>query len=120
MRQRLYFQGLWNDFVDRAGGYRVGVLAVGHVVENRKKLLNRVSRMEGQMKALRETIEGAKGDADCHTVMQQVASLRGAMNGMLLEFLGEHIRSHVACAESEQERLAEAEVLMSAIKSFRS
>lgn len=76
--------------------------------------------MEGQLKALRETIEGAKGEADCHSVMQQVASLRGAMNGMLLQFLTEHIQSHVARGETEKERLAEAEVLISAIRSFRS
>jgi DNA-binding FrmR family transcriptional regulator len=92
---------------------------VAHILRDQKKLLNRLSRLEGQLKALRTTIEGAEKDADCHSVMQQVASMRGALGGLLLVFLEGHVKDHVAKGATEAERLLEADVVLEAIRSFR-
>lgn len=83
-------------------------------------MLARVNRISGQVNALKQTIETAVSNADCHAVMQQIASIRGAMNGLLLEFIAEHARKHVAQGETEAARLEEADELINAIKSFRS
>lgn len=93
---------------------------MAHILRDQKKLLNRLSRLEGQLKALRTTIEGAaEREADCHSVMQQVASMRGALGGLLLVFLEGHVKDHVAKGATEAERLAEADIVLEAIRSFR-
>ena len=92
---------------------------MSHVTKERKKLLARVNRIAGQVGGLRETIEEAEGDTDCHSVMHQIASIRGAMNGLLLHYMAEHIKEHVALGATEETRLEEAEELISAIRSFR-
>ena len=93
---------------------------MSHVAKERKKLLARVNRIAGQIAALRETIERADDNAECHAVMHQIASIRGAMNGLLLHYLSEHVREHVALGATEAARLEEAEELVSVIRSFRS
>lgn len=93
---------------------------MSHVTKERKRLLARVNRIAGQLGGLRETIEKADDDAGCHSVMHQIASIRGAMNGLLLHFMSEHIKEHVALGATEEARLEEAEELIRAIGSFRS
>ncbi|MBP8131426.1 MAG: metal/formaldehyde-sensitive transcriptional repressor [Candidatus Hydrogenedentes bacterium] len=92
---------------------------MSHVAKERKKLLARVNRILGQVKALHSAIERAETDADCHRVMQQVASIRGAMNGLLLQFLDEHTREHIARGKTQADRDRAAEELIEALRSFR-
>ena len=92
---------------------------MSHIVKERKKLLARVNRVLGQMKALKGSIESVQSDAECHRVMQQIASIRGAMSGLLLEFLDEHTRQHIARGATVAERDQAAEELISALRAFR-
>ena len=94
-------------------------MPMGHVAGERKKLLARVNRIAGQLNALKQAIESADGTADCNAVMQQIASIRGAMNGLLLHFLAEHIKEHVALGTSKDRRLEEADVVIEAVRAFR-
>ncbi len=89
-----------------------------HVVDNRKKLLARVNRLIGQMEALKRAIEVAENDEGCRTVMQQISSIRGAMNGLSMQFLDEHVRKHIAHGANVQDREQAAEDLLAALKSF--
>jgi len=91
---------------------------MSHVVDNRGKLLARLNRLIGQMNALRREIENAEGDEQCRAIMQQIASVRGAMNGLMMLFLEEHVRKHVARAPSARERDRAADDLLSALRSF--
>ena len=100
----------------RVGGYTT---VVSHVVDNRKQLLARVNRLIGQMQALKREIEGAKSDDECRTIMQQLSSIRGAMNGLSMLFLEEHVKKHIARGASAQERDLAADDLLAALKSFR-
>lgn len=92
---------------------------MSHIARERKKLLARVNRIAGQVNALKRAVETAETDAECHTIMQQIASIRGAMNGLLLQFLDEHTREHIARGKSQAERDRAAEELIEALKSFR-
>jgi DNA-binding FrmR family transcriptional regulator len=92
---------------------------MSHIGKERKKLLARVNRVLGQVNALKGSIETAETDAECHRIMQQVASIRGAMNGLLLQFLDEHTREHIARGKTQAERDQAAEELIEALKSFR-
>ena len=53
--------------------------------EEKKKVLTRVRRIRGQIDAL-------EGDAECRAILQQIAAVRGAANGLMAEVLESHIR----------------------------
>ena len=92
---------------------------MSHVVTQRKKLLARINRLMGQLEALKRAVEEAQTDDQCNQIMGQMASIRGAMNGMLMLFLEEHVRHHVAAGETRADRDAAAEDLLSALNSYR-
>ncbi|MBW2457954.1 MAG: metal/formaldehyde-sensitive transcriptional repressor [Deltaproteobacteria bacterium] len=92
---------------------------MSHVVDNRKQLLTRINRLLGQMTALKRDIENAEADEECRAIMQQLSSIRGAMNGLSMLFLEEHVRKHIARGRTVGDRERAAEDLLSALKSFR-
>ncbi|EMW90701.1 formaldehyde-responsive transcriptional repressor FrmR [Escherichia coli] len=57
--------------------------------EEKKKVLTRVRRIRGQIDALERSLEG---DAECRAILQQIAAVRGAANGLMAEGLESHIR----------------------------
>lgn len=69
---------------------------MGHTVENKKPLLNRVRRMQGQLSSLERALEE---DTECGSVLQQIAAIRGAVNGLMNEVLEGHLRTHLVPAE---------------------
>lgn len=57
--------------------------------EEKKKVLTRVRRIRGQIDALERSLEG---DAECRAILQQIAAVRGAANGLMAAVLESHIR----------------------------
>ena len=79
---------------------------LSHLHED-KKILNRVKRLQGQVNAVELSI--THPDASCIGVLQQVAAIKGAVNGLMNELVEAHLRHHVL-AQAEQvneEELAE-------------
>jgi FrmR/RcnR family transcriptional regulator, repressor of frmRAB operon len=66
---------------------------MSHTVRNKASLLARVGRIRGQVEALERALEAEKG---CGEIMQQIAAVRGAANGLMTEVIEEHLRTHVA------------------------
>jgi FrmR/RcnR family transcriptional regulator, repressor of frmRAB operon len=60
-----------------------------HTPAEKKKALTRVRRLRGQMEALERALEVG---ADCGPVLQQLAAIRGAVNGLMAEVLESHLR----------------------------
>ncbi len=60
--------------------------------EEKKKVLTRVRRIRGQIDALERSLEG---DAECRAILQQIAAVRGAANGLMAEVLESHIRKRL-------------------------
>lgn len=58
-----------------------------------KKLTNRLSRIEGQVRGLREMLER---DVYCIDILVQVSAVNAALNSFSKELLGEHLRTCVA------------------------
>ena len=58
----------------------------------RKKLLNRVKRMRGQLDALERSLAE---DRDCTDVLLLLATIRGGINSLMAEVLEDHIRLHL-------------------------
>jgi DNA-binding FrmR family transcriptional regulator len=71
---------------------------MAHSVEEKKKLLARVNRIEGQLQSIREAIEEEK---QCADVLQQIAACRGAVNGLLVEIVEGEIKFHVLSQDAK-------------------
>jgi DNA-binding FrmR family transcriptional regulator len=65
---------------------------MGHVTQKRDKLLLRLRRLRGQLDAVERSLET---EAECTTVLQTLVACRGAMNGLIVEVIQDHIRHHV-------------------------
>lgn len=63
-----------------------------HTVREKAKLLIRVRRIRGQVEAIERALEAELGCAD---VLRVIASVRGAVNGLMAEVIEDHIRCHV-------------------------
>ena len=64
-----------------------------------KKILNRGKRLQGQLKAVEASL--SEPETGCIDVLQQVAAIKGAVNGLMNELTEAHLRHHVL-ADAEQ------------------
>ncbi|WP_226469387.1 formaldehyde-responsive transcriptional repressor FrmR [Luteimonas panaciterrae] len=60
-----------------------------HTPHEKKRALTRLRRIRGQTDALERAIEQG---AECSAVLQQLAAIRGAVNGLMAEVLESHLR----------------------------
>jgi DNA-binding FrmR family transcriptional regulator len=74
---------------------------VPHSSDDKKKALTRVRRMRGQLDALERALEEG---ADCGPVLQQLAAVRGAVNGLMSDILESHLREEFAHPASTPEQ----------------
>ena len=61
--------------------------------EEQKALMNRLSRIEGQVRGIRGMLEK---DAYCPDILTQAAAANAALNAFCRELLASHVRSCVA------------------------
>lgn len=61
--------------------------------EEMRRLCNRLSRIEGQVRGLREMLQK---DVYCVDILTQVSAVNAALNSFSKELLGEHLRTCVA------------------------
>jgi DNA-binding FrmR family transcriptional regulator len=89
---------------------------VTHTIREKTKLLARVRRIRGQVEAIERALEAELG---CAEVLQVVASVRGAVNGLMAEVLEDHVRHHVfAPALPANERAEGADDLMEVVRAY--
>ncbi|KKQ45821.1 MAG: Transcriptional repressor RcnR to maintain nickel and cobalt homeostasis [Candidatus Moranbacteria bacterium GW2011_GWC2_37_8] len=79
-------------------------------MENKKKscpekLLNRVSRIEGQVRGLKKMLESGSGD--CNKVIAQVLAVREAVASLGAEILQEEL----VCKISDRKKIDEKQIL---------
>lgn len=75
-------------------------------VHDDKKILNRIRRLQGQMNAVEKSL--LNPETGCIQVLQQVAAIKGAINGLMNELIETHLREHVIGeATVNEEELAE-------------
>ena len=77
---------------------------MSHTTREKTKLLNRVRRIRGQMEAVERALEDEKG---CSDVLQLIAGVRGAINGLMSEVVEDHILLHVADHTLDQDQRKE-------------
>ncbi|EIU7112660.1 metal/formaldehyde-sensitive transcriptional repressor [Pseudomonas aeruginosa] len=85
---------------------------MAHTIHGKKKLLARVRRIAGQTRALEE-------GSECAAVLQQIAAIRGAVNGLMNEVLEGHIREHLGAEQaSAEQRREDLELVVTALRSY--
>ena len=65
---------------------------LAHIIRDKKRMLNRVRRIRGQLEAIESAIER---EADCSDILHTISACRGAINSLMAEVLDGHIRFHV-------------------------
>lgn len=88
---------------------------VAHTSASKKKLLNRVRRIQGQLRAVETAIDG---EHDCSSVLQLVAACRGATNGLMAEILEGHIRAHVIDPDGDVASKQAAEQVIGIVRAY--
>lgn len=89
---------------------------MSHTIHGKKKLLTRVRRIKGQASALEHALEQ---ESDCAAILQQIAAIRGAVNGLMLEVLEGHVREHLGAAEATPaERMEDLDQVVSVLRSY--
>jgi DNA-binding FrmR family transcriptional regulator len=89
---------------------------MSHIVHERKKLLIRVRRIKGQIEAMEKALNE---EPDCMAVLQQIASIRGAVNGLMVEMLEDHIREQLGSeAVLPKQRQQDLEQVINVLRSY--
>lgn len=87
-----------------------------HTIREKSKLLARVRRIRGQVEAVERALEAEVGCAD---VLQVIASVRGAVNGLMAEVIEDHVRCHVvAPSAAARERAEAADDLIEVVRAY--
>jgi len=89
---------------------------MAHTIQEKKALLARVRRIQGQAGALERALEE---EAECAAVLQQIAAIRGAVNGLMAQVLEGHLREHLAAEDrTAQQRREDLEQVVGVLRSY--
>lgn len=89
---------------------------MAHTIKDKKALLTRVRRIAGQANALEKALEQ---EVECAAVLQQIAAIRGAVNGLMSHVLEGHIREHLGAHDATpQQRQDDLELVITALRSY--
>ncbi|WP_376772158.1 metal/formaldehyde-sensitive transcriptional repressor [Phyllobacterium trifolii] len=80
-------------------------------------MLGRIRRLKGQMEAVERALEA---EAPCGDILNLVASVRGAVNGLMGELIEDHIRVHVVDPDkdADAERAQGAAELIDVVRKY--
>jgi DNA-binding FrmR family transcriptional regulator len=90
---------------------------MAHTTRDKDKLLIRVRRIRGQIDALERALDA---EQECAKVLQLLAACRGALNGLMAEFMEGHIRFHVLSPDRGRSspQAAAAEELIEVVRAY--
>jgi DNA-binding FrmR family transcriptional regulator len=83
---------------------------------HKKPLLTRARRIKGQLEALEKALEQ---ETECMAILQQIAAIRGAVNGLMAEVLEGHMREHLGPnGASSKQRNEDLEQVVAVLRSY--
>ena len=90
--------------------------AVPHSPAEKQRAITRLRRIRGQVDGLERAIAAG---TDCGPVLQQIAAIRGAVNGLMSEVMEAHLREEFGQpARSDAQRAARVAEMSSLIRSY--
>lgn len=87
---------------------------MSHTQQDKQALLNRVRRLRGQLDGLERALQEEQG---CYPILQQIAAIRGAVNGLMNKVIEGHIRVHLQPRDGEEDASA-TEGLLKVLRSY--
>lgn len=84
-------------------------------MKDKAKLLARVRRIQGQALALERRLEQ---EDDCNQILQQIAAIRGAVNGLMSAVIEGHLVDHVVNEPALEQRQKDMDAVLQTIKSY--
>ena len=88
---------------------------MGHTIQNKSKLINRVRRLRGQLEGVERALEEER---DCAEIMHALAVCRGALTSLTTEVIEGHIRFHIADPDKDSKQAQAARELIDVIKTY--
>jgi DNA-binding FrmR family transcriptional regulator len=91
---------------------------MAHTIEEKRKLLNRVRRIMGQVAAIERSLD--QENADCSEILHNISACRGAMDALMAEVIDGHIRYHILPRNGQvsDEQARAADDLVSALRAY--
>lgn len=89
-----------------------------HSPDEKKRALTRLKRIKGQAEALERAIEEG---TDCGELLQQIAALRGAANGLMADVIDSHLRETFGADKKSLRKadvLAEIEIVTQILRTY--
>jgi CsoR family transcriptional regulator, copper-sensing transcriptional repressor len=86
--------------------------------QQKKDLLNRLARIEGQLRGVQKLIALAAEPADCEAVAQQMAAARKALDRSFVQLLTSTVVTHSEAAEDVEAARAVATRLAALLDKF--
>ncbi|MEO6917994.1 MAG: metal-sensitive transcriptional regulator [Collimonas sp.] len=86
--------------------------------EQKKDLLHRLARVEGQIRGVQKLIANAAGPADCNGVAQQLAAARKALDRAFITLLTGAIVTHTAAAATPEDAQQSAKDIAALLDKF--
>jgi DNA-binding FrmR family transcriptional regulator len=90
---------------------------MAHTIEEKKRLLNRVRRIMGQVAAIERALDQ---ESECSDVLHNISACRGAMDALMAEVIEGHIRFHILAADGSatDEQTRAADDLVAALRAY--
>jgi DNA-binding FrmR family transcriptional regulator len=90
---------------------------MSHTIKDKKELLLRAKRIQGQVEAL---VRALDEERECSDVLQLMSAARGAMNSLMAELLEGHIRNHVLPGRPHRssDQVVAADEVIAMVKSY--
>lgn len=87
---------------------------MSHTIRDKQKLKARASKIQGQVVALKKMLDEPH---ECAAVLQQIAAIRGAVNGLMREVIKGHLTEHIV-HQDELKREEDLDVVLKVLDSY--
>jgi FrmR/RcnR family transcriptional regulator, repressor of frmRAB operon len=91
---------------------------MSHTTREKQKLLARVRRIRGQVEGIERALDS---EAGCDEVMHLIAGVRGAVAGLMVEVIEDHVRTHLMDDADEHPKAVNtdaAEQLLEVVRTY--
>ena len=88
---------------------------MSHTIRDKKKLKARTNKIEGQVVALKKMLDEPH---ECTAILQQIAAIRGAVNGLLREVIKGHITEHIVHESEVSKREEDLDIVLKVLDSY--
>jgi DNA-binding FrmR family transcriptional regulator len=88
---------------------------MAHTIRNKKELLNRVRRLQGQLAGVERALEA---EHECDDLLHRLAACRGALASLTAEVIEGHVRFHIVNPDTSSERSQAARQLVEVVRKY--